>query len=226
MAGKAYLIGEDFAGKLKTTVSRVLGDVGESQVSSLGLRFEDGAPFARKGFRVCEATGAWTKGEAKECSFLTSTDTFSVVNLLISLPEPKDGGKRVCNAGLHGTAWYLISFEMGTATAVFSSGTAVASVISQSETGVAFTASTTQVVVTDVSTQQQQVMSGVSVSFNTSNCSVVATPSYTNVTAVSGVTKKTITIPAGQQSVVFVKATATMSVAMSTYTATYITLEM
>ena len=173
-------------------------------------------------------SGSWAKGQTKDIgvSLGGRSGTITVINKVGNIGSAASGSSsKYCAMAKQDTQWYLVSFEIGTATAVFSKQTATATVVSQSESGVIFTGVSTQVVVTDVSTEQKQVMSGVTASLNTSSCSVAVTPSYTNVTSVSGVTKKTISIPTDQQTVLFVKATATMSVVMSTYTATYITLE-
>jgi hypothetical protein len=252
MSEKGYLIGEGVRQKLKATFARVDGipHYGGRVPIPTDLSGISVQPTANA-FRVCEITGTWEKGEERECTLYRADDgtaaTVSAMNLIMSLPAPKNQPSRICNIGLDGTQWYLVSFEMGTATAVFSEettegtivkDTAVLSYVAGLETKtITFASAGASVtVVTDVQTQDTQVLAGVSVTFNSQNCAIVTTPSYTKIKTVGSVSKQTLTAAGGSQTATIISSgrtqtaiiantTATFSMSSATYTATYITLD-
>jgi hypothetical protein len=174
-----------------------------------------GGGAASKVFRVCTFTGAWSINTAKTVTFrnVTSTpNTVSATNEIIDLPAPKSTStSRVVNIGKDGTAWYLVSFQLATATAVLASATQTITYISPGSTQTITYAG-------PGSTQQLTFLTGVQASLNTANCSISVTPQTQSITlATAGSTQTATTIT--------VAATQTAVITTGTVTATYVTLE-
>ena len=82
----------------------------ENQVRDGGnLEFgAPGPPGARRVFRVCTFTGAWSIGDTRSVTFKNQTstpNTVSASNLFWPIP---DGPQRDCAIAKEGTAWYLL----------------------------------------------------------------------------------------------------------------------
>lgn len=184
-----------------------------------GITFDHPSPASSvKVFRICTFTGAWSIGSAKTVTFKNQTatpNTVSATNLFFPVTNTATADARDCAIAKDGTAWYLIDVRLATATAVFASGVTqrqfVSSVSTQALNLVTAVATSTASVVTDVS---------ISASLNTSNCTIAVSRTLTTAshTFVSGVTSTT-------QSVVVSSVTTTGIFVQSTFTGTYLTLE-
>lgn len=98
-------------------------------------------------FRVGTVASAWAKGSQATVTLSRSGRTVAAQNLLVSLPSA-----RTVNIAKDGTAWYLVSYEVGTATALFISSTSSASYMTGVSIGA--TLNTTSCAITVASTPQ------------------------------------------------------------------------
>jgi hypothetical protein len=257
MADGKYLIGESLREKLKSTIAKVESIPFGGPVSRIPTVIEgDGQSFAPKVFRVCTATGAWAINTDKAVTYfgVTSTpNTVSVVNKLVSLPAPKStAASRIVNIAKDGTQWYLVSFQMATATAVFSGRTQTMTFVGTAATQrITFvgTGSTQRITFVGAGSTQTltyagpgaadvTVVTGVSASFNTSNCSIsVSTatarikpagdPMTATTVSLSGMQTATTISMSGTQTAttISMSGTQTATFITNTFTATFVTLE-
>jgi hypothetical protein len=214
MAAKGYLIGPSLVTKIKDTIARVDGIPHGSGGDGIETRFESVPAYVPKPFYVCTFTGTWAVNSDKAVTFrgVTATpNTVLATNLLVSLPAKRNpSSPRVVNIARDGTAWYLVSFEMATATAVFSSGTQTLTVVG--------TAGSQVISYVSGTTSSQTVVTDIAASLNTSNCSITVTKTTATVTTIA-TTQRTAAIFTAS-------GTQTMTATTGTYTATIVTLEM
>lgn len=90
-------------------VARVVRTVEGQGPKAKPLTFDDVQPGARRVFRVCTFTGAWSKGSSKTVTFKYQTatpNTVNATNLFAEVPASGD-----CAIARDGTAWFLIAAE-------------------------------------------------------------------------------------------------------------------
>lgn len=108
--GNGFLIGPNFAEKLRETVRRVDGSPVNGPVSRLETRFED-VPAPPTNVRIGDYDGsAWSKNGTKTVTLRNvgvTGYTVSVVNVLSSLPATAEATS-ACIIARDGTAWYLV----------------------------------------------------------------------------------------------------------------------
>lgn len=95
--------------------------------SGTGLTFGKVAPPAGGGvsFRVCTFTGSWAINSAKTVTFkyqTTTPNTVTAANLFFPITNTA-ADARDCGIAKEGTAWFLVSAPMETATALFVTAT-------------------------------------------------------------------------------------------------------
>lgn len=216
MAEGRYLIGESLREKLKSTIAKVDSIPFGGPVSRIPtVAVSEGANYVPKVFRVCTATGAWPINTDKVVTFrgvTTTPNTVSARNEIISLPSPKSTAtSRIVNIAKDGTQWYLVSFQMATATAVLASATQTITFIGAGSTQtITYTG--------PGGTQSITFITSVQASLNTANCSISVTSQTQSVTlATAGSTQTATTVTVG--------ASQTAVIVTGTVTATYVTLE-
>jgi hypothetical protein len=211
MAQKGFLIGPQLVAKIKETIARVDGMPYGGGVSQIPTRAETSPTYVPKVFRVCTAAGAWPIDTSKSVTFLGVTatpNTVSVINKIVSLPAPASTNtSRIVNVAKDGTAWYLVSFQMSTATAVFSGRTQTITFVGTHAT---------QTVAFATPGESVSVLTNISAVLNSSNCSITVNKTTTSVRVVGSTQTATIMSMSGTQTAV---------ITTGTYTATYITLE-
>lgn len=161
-------------------------------------------------FRVGTVASAWAKGSQATVTLSRSGRTVAAQNLLVSLPSA-----RTVNIAKDGTAWYLVSYEVGTATA-----TLISSVSTQTLTYVAQQSTSTLTYQSAGTTSQITFVTGVAASLNTASCAIAIT--------LTTATSKVLTAATTQTaSIVSLASTQTAEIkTFSTYTATYLRLEL
>jgi hypothetical protein len=251
-----YLIGESLREKLKSTIAKVDSIPFGGPVSRIPTALEDGgSSFSPKVFRVCTAAGEWPIDTPKTVTFYgvtTSPNTVSVLNKIISLPAPKSTATtRIVNIAKDGTQWYLVSFQMSSKTAVFSTATQTITFIGSAPTQtITFLSSADTQTLTYASAGADRtityvpsasdvdVIASVSASLNTSNCSINVTTTTMKIKTASAPqtltfkasgnsqTATIVTLAATQTAtIVTAGATQTATIMIGTHTATYISLE-
>jgi hypothetical protein len=193
-------------------IARVVRHIEAGDRDSLPIAYGmRGAADAKKIFRVCTFTGAWAIDTDKTVTFrgVTATpNTVSVINKIVSLPAPASTNtSRIVNVAKDGTAWYLVSFQMSTATAVFSGRTQTITFVGTHAT---------QTVAFATPGESVPVLTNISAVLNSSNCSITVNKTTTSVRVVGSTQTATIMSMSGTQTAV---------ITTGTYTATYITLE-
>lgn len=94
--------------RIAKAVRRVEAGNRDAKGISFGVRLQGDA---KKTFRICTFTGAWSTGSFKTVTFkynTTTPNTASAVNLFFSLP---DDGTKNCAIAKDGTAWHLIQWQ-------------------------------------------------------------------------------------------------------------------
>ena len=234
MSGK-YFIGESLREKLKSTIAKVDSIPFGGPVSRIPtIASSDGPTYVPKVFRVCTATGAWPINSSKTVTFygVTSTpNTVNVVNQIVSLPSPRSTAtSRIVNVAKDGTQWYLISFQMGTQTAVFATATQTMTLLGTASTSVItyIPPSSTQTITFVSSGSEVSVITDISATLNTNNCAIVVNKTTTRVRTVgASQTATTVSAASAQTATIMsVAGTQTATVFAGTFTATYITLEL
>ena len=118
-----YLIGESLREKLKSTIAKVDSIPFGGPASRIQTVFDEGTPYVPKVFRVCTFTGSWAIDTDKEVTFrgVTSTpNTVSVTNLIGPVQNSGSVGTLNCTVAKDGTAWYLVSSQVGIVRGTFS----------------------------------------------------------------------------------------------------------
>jgi hypothetical protein len=235
MADGKYLIGESLREKLKSTIAKVESIPFGGPVSRIPTVIEgDGQSFAPKVFRVCTATGAWQLNAIKAVAYygVTSTpNTVNVINQIVSLPAPKSTNTpRIVNIAKDGTQWYLVSFQMATATAVFSGRTQTMTFVGTAATQrITFvgTGSTQTLTYAAPGTADATVVTGVSASLNTTNCSISVVTATARLKTVGDPRTATTISMSGTQTAttISMSGTQTATFITNTFTATFVTLE-
>jgi hypothetical protein len=171
-----------------------------------------GGGGAGKVFRVATFTGAWAINSATTVTFLnvTSTpNTASVMNKLVSLPAPRStAASRIANIAKDGSQWYLVSFQMASATAVFSGMTQTMTFLG---TGA------TQTITYASPGSSVSALTDLSASLNTTDCTITVNKTTASFRIVGQTQTATVMSMSGTQTAV---------ISTGTYTATYITLEL
>lgn len=90
-------------------IARVVRQVEQEPRRARPLTFGAVPADARKVFRMCTFTGAWSKTAAKNVTFRGATATVSAVNLFANIADAASA--RSCAIARDGTAWYLIAAE-------------------------------------------------------------------------------------------------------------------
>lgn len=256
MPGGKYLIGESLREKLKSTIARVDSIPFGGPVSRIPTALEDGgSSFSPKVFRVCTAAGGWPVDTLKTVTFhgvTTSPNTVSVLNKIVSLPAPKGTNTtRIVNIAKDGSQWYLVSFQMSSKTAVFSTatqtitfvGTASAQTISfisaDSTQTINYASAGEEKTITHISSVTDvEVIDTVSATLNTTNCSIsvvtttrtikAAGPPQTTTFKTAGSSQTATIVSLGSlqtATILSVDGTQTATITAGTYTATFISLE-
>jgi hypothetical protein len=256
MSGK-YLIGESLREKLKSTIAKVDSIPFGGPVSRIPtIASSDGPTYVPKVFRVCTATGAWPINSSKTVTFygVTSTpNTVNVVNQIVSLPSPRSTAtSRIVNVAKDGTQWYLISFQMGTQTAVFATATQTMTFVGTGSTqAITFVGAASTQTISFVGRAATETISyptlgptvnalvDVSAVLNTNNCTITVNKTTRSVQTVGSMQSATVVNIAGTQTATVVNmagtqtatimsmsGTQTATVFAGTFTATYITLEL
>lgn len=174
---------------------------------SFGVRGVSGV--SGKVFRVCTYTGSWSIGSDKVVTFKyqsATPNTVSATNLFFPITNTA-AGDRDCAIAKDGSQWYLVDVRFAERTAVFVGSTA--SIASIASTASAIVVSSTQSAsrVTDVN---------LSASLNTSACTITIGKTL--------VTASTIFVT-GTDTATVIGSTATAIAVASTFTSTYLTLE-
>jgi len=229
-----YLIGESLREKLKSTIAKVDSIPFGGPVSRIPTALEDGgSSFSPKVFRVCTATGPWPVDSSKNVTFygITSTpNTVSVLNKLVSLPAPKSAAAtRIVNVATDGTHWYLVSFQMATATAVFSGRTQTITFVGTAATQsvTIISAGSTQTITYATPGSSVSVVTDISASLNTSDCNITVNKTTASVRIVGASQTATTVSLAGTQTATLMSMSGTQTAVFTseTFTATYVTLE-
>jgi hypothetical protein len=192
-----------------------------------------GGAASGKVFRVCTFTGAWAINSAKTVTFrnvTTTPNTVNAINSIVSLPAPKAAsGSRVANIAKDGTQWYLVSFQMATATAVFSDRTQTMTFFGTAATQnvTIISADSTQAITYATLGSSVSVVTDISASLNTSDCSITVSKTTASVRVVGATQTATTVSVAGTQTVTLMSMSGTQTavVNVGTFTATYVTLE-
>ena len=141
MADEGFLIGPNLRAKLRETF-RKSDDalVGKEAGLLLETRYTDAPGYAPKAFRICTFTGAWSKADNKTVTFKyqTSTpNTAQALNLFFPLTSTA-AGSHTCAIAKEGTAWYLTSVEVYTATSIIG----ISAVLNTTNCGIVVTTTT------------------------------------------------------------------------------------
>jgi hypothetical protein len=193
-----------------------------------------GGAASGKVFRVATATGAWSVDSPKEVTFygITSTpNTVTVINKLVSLPAPRSTAtSRIVNIAKDGPQWYLVSFQMATATAVLSGMTQTMTFVGTgaTQTITFFSASNTQAITYASPGSDVSVLTDLSASLNTADCTITVNKTTASFRIVGQTQTATTVSVSGTQTatVISMPGTQTAVITTGTYTATYITLEL
>jgi hypothetical protein len=171
-----------------------------------------GGAASGKVFRVGTFTGDWAINTAKAVTFLNVTNTpntASVINKLVNLPAPRSTAtSRIVNIAKDGPQWYLVSFQMATATAVFSDST---------QTMTFFGTGATQTITYASLGSSVSALTDLSASLNTTDCTITVNKTTASFRIVGQTQTATVMSMSGTQTAV---------ISTGTYTATYITLEL
>lgn len=114
MAG-GFLIGEQFLGRIRSTVDAHEGYIRKEEPYRVATRFEGGGEVGMqptRPFRVCTFTGAWSKNASKTVTFkyqTTTPNTVVATNLFAEIGTASSS--RNCAIAKEGTAWFLIAAE-------------------------------------------------------------------------------------------------------------------
>jgi len=229
-----YLIGESLREKLKSTISKVDSLAFGGPVSRIPTVLEDGgSSFSPKIFRVCTSAGSWPIDTSKSVTYygVTSTpNTASVLNKLVSLPAPSStNATRIVNIAKDGTQWYLVSFQMSSATAVFARETQTITVVGTAATqAITFIdPHSTQTITYTSPGSDVSVVTDLTATLNTDNCSITVNKITTSVKTVGASHTAAVVSVAGTQTATTMSLAGTQTFAFTTgtYTATYIRLE-
>jgi hypothetical protein len=193
-----------------------------------------GGAASGKVFRVGTFTGAWAINSAKAVTFLNVTNTpntASVINKLVNLPAPRSTAtSRIVNIAKDGPQWYLVSFQMATATAVFSDSTQTMTFVGTgaTQTITFFSASNTQTITYASPGSAVSVLTDLSASLNTTDCTITVNKTTASFRIVGQTqTASTVSVSGTQTAtVISMPGTQTAVISTGTYTATYITLEL
>jgi len=184
-----------------------------------------------KVFRVATYSGAWSIGEMKTVTFKyqTSTpNTASVTNLFFPVSNTATGS-RDCGIAKDGTSWFLIDVKLSTATAVFVKSTQSAVVFGTNATSQVSIISglTTSVATFALAGGTASFLTAIQASLNTANCSISITNTTATVKIVSGTqTAATFSDLSTQRiMVVSLSSTQSISVLSSSFTATFLRLD-
>jgi hypothetical protein len=189
-----------------------LVEAGDRDLGPIEWGPRGGGGGAGKVFRVCTFTGAWAVDTAKVVTFrnvTTTPNTAYATNFLISLPaRAQSSSSRICNIAKDGTAWYLVSFQMTTATAVFSDRTQTMTFVGTGATQTITYASLGSSV---------SALTDLSASLNTTDCTITVNKTTASFRIVGQTQTATVISMSGTQTAV---------ISTGTYTATFISLEL
>lgn len=235
MAEGKYLIGESLREKLKSTIAKVDSIPFGGPVSRIPTVIEGdgGGGPTPKVFRVCTVAGSWPVDSLKSVTFygITSTpNTVSVLNKLVTLPAPRSTNTtRIVNIAKDGTQWYLVSFQVATATSVIATATQTITFVGTAATqAITFIGTDgTQTITYTSPGPEVSVLTNVSAVLNTSDCSITVNKTTTSVKTVGTSQTATVISLAGTQTATImpVSGTQTAVITTGTYTATFISLE-
>jgi hypothetical protein len=229
-----YLIGESLREKLKSTIAKVESIPFGGPVSRIPTIIDGGGGGSSpaKVFRVCTVSGSWPIDSSKNVTFygITSTpNTVSVINKIVSLPAPKTAATRIVNIAKDGTQWYLVSFQMATATSVMATATQTITFVGTAATQTITFIGTdgTQTITYTSPGPEVSVLTNVSAVLNTSDCSITVNKTTTTIKTVGASQTATVVSLAGTQTATImpVSGTQTAVITTGTYTATFISLE-
>lgn len=182
--------------------------------ASRPLNFER-VDFSRsRVFRVATYTGAWSIGDSKVVTFKYKTDTpntATVLNLFFPVTNTA-AGNRDCAIAKEGTGWFLVDVRFANRTAVFAGATSVGTVFGTGSTSIIRFLGTGSTSVQTIST------GAISAVLNTSACTISVTATTATMVSVNlGGTQTAVSVS--------MAGTQTFAVMQSTFTGTYLTLE-
>jgi RNase P/RNase MRP subunit p29 len=102
--------GVRFTGDSARRIAKVVRIVEQGNRDADGIRFGSAVDSARKTFRICTFTGAWSISATKTVTFkyqTTTPNTATALNLFAAVPAPSGSGD--CAIAKDGTAWFLIA---------------------------------------------------------------------------------------------------------------------
>ena len=178
-------------------------------------------------------SGAWPIGQQKSVESQSPSATINVTNELFPITCTAAGSKS-CAIAKKRDQWYLVGVEMETATAVFSRETASITFYGTGSTSsITYLGDGATQTITVASTQVTQstfsVLTDVTVEFDPESCSVNVNKQTDTVSAVTGIGSTQVTIvdlgATQTAAIVSVSGTQTMTISMSTYTASYIRIK-
>ena len=165
-------------------------------------------------FRVATYTGAWAINATKVVTFKYKTDTpntATVLNLFFPVTNTA-AGSRDCAIAKEGTSWFLVDVRFANRTAVFAGSTALRTVFGTGSTSLIRFIGT-------ANTVAQTIVTGpINASLNTSACTISVTATTATMVSVNlGGTQTAVSVS--------MAGTQTFAVMQSTFTGTYLTLE-
>jgi hypothetical protein len=184
--------------------------------------------------RLASFVGPWPKNSANVVTFKGTARTANASNLFFPVPGTHT---RECAVAKIGTAWHLIDVPFNERTAMFAGNTATQTVFGTgSTTRITFIPSgstSTLNYIGSVSPQSETItyLTSVSASLNTSNCTITVTPVSQSKSVVTAVNSQTATATSvslsGTQTatIVSLAGTVTLTLLTSTYTSSFLTLE-
>lgn len=187
-------------------------------------------------FRVATYTGAWATGTLKTVAFKYQTatpNTATVLNLFFPVTNTA-AGDRDCAIAKEGTSWFLVDVRFHRRTAVFAGASAVGTIFGTGSTSIVSTFGTGSTSIIQfsgsASSSVRSFATGViSAVLNTSACTISITAQTATVAIVSmAATQTAVSVSmAGTQTSVAVSmaGTQTIVLSLSTFTSSFLTLE-
>jgi hypothetical protein len=163
--------------------------------------------------KLASFLGPWPKNTENVITFRGTDRTANASNLFFPVPGTHT---RECAVARIGTAWHLIDVPFNERTAVFAGKTATQTVF-----GTGSTSSLSYLGGVTVSSETITFLTSVSAVLNTSNCTITVSPVTQSKSVVISVKSQTATAIS-----VSLASTVTLTMLTSTYTSSFLTLEM
>jgi hypothetical protein len=185
--------------------------------------------------KLASFLGPWPKNTENVITFRGTDRTAISSNLFFPVPGTHT---RECAVAKIGTAWHLIDVPFNERTAVFAGKTATETVFGTGSTStityIPSGSTSTLNYIGSVTPENETItfLTSVSAVLNTSNCSITVTPNTQSKSVVVAVKSQTVTAAsvslAGTQTatIVSLAGTVTLTMLTSTYTSSFLTLEM